>query len=323
MKSFDYYCFGETILIGGRQYRAGEALTSYLNLNIERLDALYSACLSQKNMLLRYERSEEYGRLLHRCADTFNVVDRIFSRLLPYSRVEAENVTLISIMEKSPLFSGFDAVSADSEHIESWQKECAHLADMYLSALDALRFCRDTAAPFFAELNESGNVQKAIEALSAGGIELLPRKESIAAVTIGGEIRLCRKCRCESLLEFVQTMFSMAAFADVLPRPCGCCGKYFLPSNDLAKFCDRKAPEGGGKLCREVGARRKYEKKQKDNPISAAYNRAYKARYARMTAGKLTREELHMWVEKAAELRATALSENTDCEEFERQLKAL
>ncbi len=311
MKSFDYCYFGETILIDGRQYRAGELLTSYLNLNIERLDALYSACLSQKNMLLRYERSEEYSRLLHRCVDTFNVVDRLFSRLLPYSRVEAENVTLISLMEKSPLFSGFDVVSAQSEYIESWQKECAHLVDMYLSALDALRFCRDIAAPFFAEPGKCGD------------IELIPHAEQITTVSVNGVGRLCRKCRCENFLEFVQTMFSIAAFAEVLPRPCGCCGKYFLPSNALAKFCDRKAPEGGGKLCREVGARRKYEEKQKNNPISAVYTRVYKARYARMTAGKLTRDEMNRWTEKAAALRSKALSENTDCEEFERQLKAL
>ena len=323
MKCFEYYYLGETMLIGGRQYRAGELLTSYINLNIERLDALYSACLSQKNALLRFERSEEYSRMLHRCADTFNVIDKLFSKLSPYNRVEGENITLISIMEKSPLFRGFDVVSAQSEHIESWRKECADLADMYLFALDALRFCRDTAAPFLAELQENGNAEEALRVISSEGIELSPVAEKITTAQFGGESRLCICGRCESFLSFVQTVFYLAVFAETRPRPCGCCGKYFLPSNRLAKFCDRKAPDGSGRLCREVGARRKYEKKQKDNPISAVYNRVYKARYARMTSGKITKDEMNQWTEKAIELRSTALSENMDCEEFESLLKSL
>lgn len=323
MKYFEYCHLGETVLIGGRQYRAGDLLTSYMNLNIERLDALHSACLAQKNALLRFERSEEYGRTVHRCMDTFDIVDKLVSKLSPYGRIEGENITLMSLMEKSPLFKGFDVVSAQSEQIEAWRRDCTELADMYLAVLEGLRFCRDTAAPFLESLEETDSAEEAFSKINTDEIALTSTEERMVIESFGGEKKICRRVYRGSFLAFVQHLFIASLASEVRPRPCGSCGKFFLPSNRLAKFCDRKAPDGSGKLCREVGARRKYEKKQKGNPISAAYTRVYKARYARMTNGKITKEEMNAWTEKAVELRSTALAENISPEEFEQMLKNL
>lgn len=323
MKLFDYYRYGENVYAGGRQYKAGELLVSYMNLNIERLDTLYSACLAQKNSLMRFERSEEYSKVLHRSVDTFDVVDKLFSKLSPYSRVEGENITLLSIMEKSPLFRGFDVISSDSVQVQSWRNECEKLGDMYLSALDALRFCRDIAAPFLTALEESGSEEKAFEAISSDSIPMAGSNEKLALAQVNGEKKMCMYTESGNILSFVHAVFRATLTSEVRPRPCGCCGKFFLPANRLAKFCERKAPDGSGKLCREVGARRKYEKKQKGNPISAAYTRVYKARYARMTNGKLTKDEMNEWTAKAAELRESALAGNIPCEDFEQMLKNL
>lgn len=323
MKYFEYCRIGETFLVGGRQYRAGELLTSYMNLSLERLDALHSACLAQKNALLRFERSEEYGRTLHRCMDTFDIVDKLVSKLSPYARIEGENITLAGIIEKSPLFRGFDVISAQSEHTEEWRNACTELADMYISVLEGLKFCRDIAAPFLSAIEETGSADNAFEALKTADISLSASEEKLASESFGGDKKLCRKVSRGTFLCFVQHLFCASLDAEVRPRPCGCCGKYFLPNNNLAKFCDRKAPDGSGKLCREVGARRKYEKKQKDNPISAAYTRVYKSRYARMTNGKMTKEEMSAWTEKAVALRTTAMSENISPEKFEQMLREL
>ncbi len=323
MKYFEYCHTGETFLIGGRQYRAGDLLTSYMNLSLERLDALHSACLAQKNALLRFERSEEYGRTVHRCMDTFDIVDKLVSKLSPYSRMEGENITLAGLVEKSPLFRGFDVVSAQSEHIEAWRKSCTELADMYLAVLEGLKFCRDTAAPFLSAMGETDSIDEAFSAIGTDGIAICPSEEKLSAESFGGDRKICVKVSRGTFLCFVQSIFIASFNAEVRPRPCGLCGKYFLPNNNIAKFCDRKAPDGSGKLCREVGARRKYEKKQKGNPISAAYTRVYKARYARMTNGKMTKEEMNAWTEKAVALRTTALSENMSAEEFEQMLKNL
>ncbi len=323
MKQINFSLFGETVLISGRKYKAGELLTAYMNLNIERLDTLYSACEAQKNALRRFERSEEYSRILHRSMDTFDVVDKLLSKLTPYSRYEGENITLISIMEKSPLFRGFDVVSSDAENVERWRDECEKLGNMYLSAVDALRFCRDTAAPFLSQYAETESAEKAFAAINADRIDFVRAEESISFEEINGNKVLCKHISNAGFLVFVQQIFAAAAAGEVIPRMCGCCGKFFLPSNRLAKFCDRKAPGGSGKLCREIGARRRYEKKQKDNPISTAYTRVYKARYARMTNGKITKEEMSQWTEKAMALREKAFSENMAREEFEAMLKSL
>ncbi len=323
MKHFEYCYLDEVFLIGGRQYRAGELLTSYMNLSIERLDALYSACLAQKNAVLCFERSEEYGRILHRCADTFDIVDKLVSKLTPYSRFESENVTLIGLMEKSPLFKGFDVVSSQTEHTEAWRRDCTMLTDMYLAVLEGLRFCRDTAAPFLAAIEETDDPSDAFETINTDTIKLTPSEERLALETFGNEKKICCRIYKGNFLSFVQHLFCAAVRAEVRPRPCGSCGKFFLPANRLAKFCDRKAPDGSGKLCREVGARRKYEKKQKDNPISAAYTRVYKARYARMTNGRMTKDEMNQWTAKAVELRAKAVSEDIPADEFEQMLKEI
>ncbi len=323
MKYFDYCFIDESFLIGGRQYRAGELLTSYMNLSIERLDALYSACQTQKNVVLRFERSEEYGRILHRCADTFDIVDKLVSKLSPYSRFDGENKTLIGVMGNNPLFRGFEVMSSQSEQVELWKKEFSELADMYLAVLEGLRFCRDTAVPFLTVLEENGRAEDAFGIINTDKIELSASEKVLALNNFAGEDRICRKVVKGNFLSFVQDLFCAALASEVRPRPCGSCGKFFLPSNRLAKFCDRKAPDGSGKLCREVGARRKYEKKQKGNPISTAYTRVYKARYARMTSGKMTKDEMNQWTEKAVELRTKALSENMPCDEFEQMLKTL
>ncbi len=323
MKYFEYCHLGETFLIGGRQYRAGDLLTSYMNLSIERLDTLHSACLAQKNALLRFERSEDYGRTLHRCMDTFDILDKLVSKLSPYSRLEGENITLAGLMEKSPLFRGFDVVSSQSEYAEAWRRDCTELADMYIAVLEGLKFCRNTAAPFLESLEETENAEDAFSKINTEEIALSSREEKIVVESFGGEKKICRRVQKGSFLAFVQHLFIASLASEVRPRPCGSCGKFFLPSNRLAKFCDRKAPDGSGKLCREVGARRKYEKKQKGNPISAAYTRVYKARYARMTNGKITKEEMNKWTEKAVELRSTALSENMPSDEFEQMLRNL
>ncbi len=323
MKQFEYYWHGGNIYAGGRQYRAGDLLVSYMNLSIERLDVLYSACAAQKNVLLRFERSEEYSRNLHRCADTFDVVDKLLSKLPPYSRIERENTTLISLIEKSPLFRGFDVVSGDSAAVEEWKRKCEWLCDMYLSALNALKFCRDIAAPFLAALEETGRMEDAFASVEFDRMPLENPEEKLILADASGKKKLCRYVSEGSFLSFVQRIFCQALEGEVIPRPCGCCGKYFLPANRLAKFCDRKAPDGSGKLCREVGARRKYEKKQKGNPVSAAYTRVYKARYARMTNGKMTKDEMNEWTAKAVELRARAIAENMPCDEFEQMLRDL
>jgi hypothetical protein len=76
-----------------------------------------------------------------------------------------------------------------------------------------------------------------------------------------------------------------------------------------------------GKTCRDVGARRRYGDKCKTDPIWLAYNRAYKAHYARYMKKKMTTAQFEQWSRYAVELREQAESGTLEQAEYERLLK--
>lgn len=70
-----------------------------------------------------------------------------------------------------------------------------------------------------------------------------------------------------------------------------------------------------------VGSRQKYGDKCKNNPIWLAYNRAYKAHYARYMKKKMTTTQFEQWSRYAVELREKAESGELEQSEYERVLK--
>lgn len=61
------------------------------------------------------------------------------------------------------------------------------------------------------------------------------------------------------------------------------------------------------KSCRDVGSKRSYEKKCKNDPVWQTYNRAYKAHYARYMKKKMTVAEFEEWSRFASDFRDKAL----------------
>ncbi|MDL2293436.1 DUF6076 domain-containing protein [Ruminococcaceae bacterium OttesenSCG-928-D13] len=107
-----------------------------------------------------------------------------------------------------------------------------------------------------------------------------------------------------------------------LPKRCAICGKYFLlDSGYSADFCERIAPGEAEKTCRDIGARKRYDEKVKNDPIWLAYQRAYKTHYARVSKKKLTKPEFAAWSDWAIELRGKALNGEIEFEEYVRKLK--
>lgn len=108
----------------------------------------------------------------------------------------------------------------------------------------------------------------------------------------------------------------------LLPKRCKNCGQYFLLSSGYnADFCERKAPRENGKTCRDVGARRRYDDKVKNDPVWLAYQRAYKTHYARVSKKKMTKPEFAAWSDMAVELRSKALNGKLLFEEYVRRIK--
>lgn len=77
-----------------------------------------------------------------------------------------------------------------------------------------------------------------------------------------------------------------------LPKKCGYCGKYFLPTAGLfSDYCTRKIEGMDGRTCRDMGHRKKYTDKIKTNPYWNVYIKAYKQHYARYLKKKMTQAE--------------------------------
>ena len=64
-----------------------------------------------------------------------------------------------------------------------------------------------------------------------------------------------------------------------------------------------------------------HRKKILSNPITRAYNRAYKTHNARIRYGTMTRAEFQTWVAKAKQLRDACQSGEISLDRFEKWLK--
>ena len=98
---------------------------------------------------------------------------------------------------------------------------------------------------------------------------------------------LCEVVRYEDIASFLAAELFDGIKTGMLPKRCGCCSKYFLLENNYyADFCENIAPGKTEKTCRDIGARKKYDDKVKNDPIWQPYQRAYKTHYARYIDNK-------------------------------------
>ncbi len=99
-------------------------------------------------------------------------------------------------------------------------------------------------------------------------------------------------------------------------RICKHCNRLFsVRPQSKIEYCDRPIGEGD-KRCIDVGASRRYEKKNADIPAMREYQRSYKAHNARIRYGRMTREEFGQWAESAREKRDQCLAGTLSLEDF-------
>ncbi len=137
-----------------------------------------------------------------------------------------------------------------------------------------------------------------------------------------GKLLWCDMCTFDSLGEYLYYDFFRGLRSGYIPKKCEHCGQYFLlASGRYYEFCERPIDSLGAKTCRNVGAHKKYEEKCKSDPIWLAYNRAYKAHYARMMKKKMTKSEFLTWSDWAIEFRNAAIAGKVGIDEYEARIK--
>ncbi len=126
----------------------------------------------------------------------------------------------------------------------------------------------------------------------------------------------------DSLGAFLYLDFFRGLERNYLPRPCANCGRWFLlAGGKYSRYCERPLVADANKTCRDVGARQRYDAKCKTDPVWQAYNRAYKAHYARYMKKKMTTAEFEQWSSWAARYRDQALTGEVGFEDYQKEIR--
>ncbi|MBE6069899.1 MAG: hypothetical protein E7211_19725 [Clostridium lundense] len=134
--------------------------------------------------------------------------------------------------------------------------------------------------------------------------------------------KLCEVYTFDSLGAFLYVDFFHGLRLNHIPKRCDNCGRYFLiAGGKYNNYCERTLKDDPDKTCRDVGARRKYGEKCKDDPVWLAYNRAYKTHYARYMKKKMTAAQFEQWSRQAVEWRNAASEGKLPQAEYERIIK--
>ena len=133
---------------------------------------------------------------------------------------------------------------------------------------------------------------------------------------------LCEKILFSDLQSFLFYDFFNGIRNNYIPNRSKHCGKFFLiRGGKYFSYCDNPLKDAPDKTCRDVGSRRRYDDKCKNDPIWQTYNRAYKAHYARYMKKKMTISEFEKWSRFASDLRDRAIAGEIDFERYYEEIR--
>ena len=128
---------------------------------------------------------------------------------------------------------------------------------------------------------------------------------------------LCDEITFNDLQSFLYFDFWKGIKNKYIPNCCKLCGRFFLiKSGKYFNYCNRPLKNEPDKTCRDVGSRRRYDDKCKNDPVWQTYNRAYKAHYARYLKNKMTVAQFEEWSRFASNLRNAAEKEKISFEDY-------
>jgi len=132
-----------------------------------------------------------------------------------------------------------------------------------------------------------------------------------------GEQILCEEINFNDLGSFLYYDFFNGLKQNYIPNLCKNCKKFFLIRGAwYYTYCDNPLADDHDKTCRDVGSKRCYDEKCKNDPIWQTYNRAYKAHYARYMKKKMTVAEFEEWSRFASEIRDRTLAGEKPYEQY-------
>jgi hypothetical protein len=158
------------------------------------------------------------------------------------------------------------------------------------------------------------NIEKLTDYLKIPEVQHIIKELENNTTTIKNtyEVNIDSACQFE-LLELIKN--------DLNLKKCENCHKYFIVySRADTKYCNREFSEDG-KTCREIGAIKAYQEKNKENPIIKMYSKFYKRNHARIKYKNLSKIEFEKWQKNASFKKKEALNSDITLEEFENWLQ--
>ncbi|MBD5080667.1 MAG: hypothetical protein HDT44_02760 [Ruminococcaceae bacterium] len=242
-----------------------------------------------------------------------NYTMRLFKfQLQPTERIDMEDDdTRLSLHELNQAVSGF--------------------FDMYIKLVTAYMQVHEIYKPFLTKYfhqkeafptgSESAQYFEDFNRANTGNFRKIKCKmESFGYKVLKGEddnLILCEEIGFNNLGSFLYYDFFNGIKQNYVPNRCRNCGKFFLIKGSwYYTYCDRKLRKEPSKTCRDVGSKRRYDDKCKNDPVWQTYNRAYKAHYARYMKKKMTVSEFEEWSRFASEIRDRALAGEIEFDKY-------
>lgn len=345
--------FGDNV-----EYNNGHILCSYLNAPLDRFAELYeslSAVAAQldsaKPVGQRRLSESELSSALSTLNDTVPKIDSFVLSLPPYEAL-AQQPDDSSI---SPL-SGFGSPICISHEHYLTQRRCIcdsgdridDIITFYMSLCEAVLRVRYIYAKYISEYyykngtprsphdtvytlanyfeaetdKNAGEPNQICRTIVPYSVNVCPSILRETAEDGSVKMRLWERVEYRHVGDFIAMDFSEMLRARLLIKKCVNCGQFFIiNSNYSTDFCENIAPGETDKTCREVGAQKKFRKKVLSDPIWLAYQRAYKAHYARVTKKKMTKQEFLVWSDNAVIMRTRMINREIDFSEYSAWLK--
>ena len=212
----------------------------------------------------------------------------------------------------------FDAFITFLEDVLRVRTAYTELMEKYIHSKRKYLSDSETAECFTRYLRATEKKSSAERVASSGSMRM---SYEVFHLPDGAE-RLCETYEFDSLGAFLYVDFFRGLGRCHVPKRCDNCGRYFLLSGGkYSSYCERPLKDEPDKTCREIGARKRYDDKCRTDPVWLAYNRAYKAHYARYMKKKMTTAQFEQWSRYAVELREQVERHELPQTEFERLLK--
>lgn len=243
------------------------------------------------------------------------------------SKTGAYYILLHTFLPEEIDYTDYDMV----EEAEKANKDITTYFDSYISLLESYISVHKVFRPFIENyLHRSGTFPTANEVASYFDAfnkengnafhKIKCKMESFGYKVLKYENNkpiLCEEILFSDLQSFLFYDFWSGIKKNFIPNQCKQCGRFFLiHAGKYFSYCDTPLPDEPNKTCRDVGARRRYDDKCKNDPVWQTYNRAYKAHYARYMKKKMTVSEFEEWSRFASELRDKALEEDIPFEQY-------